>query len=239
MGGTDDRRRPTLNREPWPAHSLLGGMRARDREALLGLGTEVGYRPHQRLLRQGEDHRHAMLVLAGHVKVMTTSEFGRDLLVDVSGPGDLLGEMAVLENERRAATVIAGDHTTVRVVPGAELEDFLERHGEACVAVARMLSRRLRRLHDRCADLVVCPAPTRVARVLVDLVGAHGRRTAEGWALTFPLPQHELASLAGVALTTVEKALRDLRDDGVLGVGSRRIVITDLAGLRRIGLLDG
>ncbi|WP_433261766.1 Crp/Fnr family transcriptional regulator [Actinosynnema sp. CS-041913] len=205
----------------------------------MSLGTEVGYRPHQRMMRQGEDHRHVLVVLSGRVKITVTSEFGRDLLVAVRGPGDLLGEMAVLENERRTATVIASGPATARVIKGSELAEFMERHSEACLALAGMLSERLRRLHARCVDMIVCPAPARVARVLADLVRFHGRRTPEGWSLDVPLTQHELAALAGVALSSVEKALRDLRRNGLLQQRGRRIVITDLAGLRRNGGLNG
>ncbi|MFC6087840.1 Crp/Fnr family transcriptional regulator [Saccharothrix lopnurensis] len=220
--------------DPWPRSSLLGKMRRRDREALLSLGTEVTYRARQVMIRQGEEHRHALLVLSGSVKVVVNSEYGRDLLMAVRGPGDMLGEMAALEAERRSANVVAWVPTTARVFRGREFADFMERNPEACLALARMLSERLRRVHVRCVDMVVCPAPTRVVKVLVEIALTHGRRTADGWRLGVPLTQPDLASLAGVALSTVEKSLRDLRCQRLLHPGGRHIVITDLDELRRI-----
>ncbi|MEU5693105.1 Crp/Fnr family transcriptional regulator [Actinosynnema sp. NPDC020468] len=222
----------------WPEHSLLSGLRRRDSEALLNLGTEVSYRARQVVIRQGDGHGHAVLVVSGHVKVVVTSEFGRDLLVAVRGRGDLLGEMGVLEGEPRVATVVAAGNTTARVFKAVELTEFVTRHNDAALAVARSISDRLRELQSRWVDLIVCPAHTRVARVLTDLVDQHGERTPDGWTPAIPLNQSELADLAGTALSTTEKALRQLQRAHLLRRSARRIVVTDLEGLRREGDRD-
>lgn len=228
-----------LNRDQWPEHSLLGRLGHRDREALLRLGTEVTYRSRQLLLRQGEDYQHALLVVSGSVKVVVHSEIGKDLLVAVRGRGELLGEMTALHRQRRAASVVASGPTAVRVIRGGELAEFLERHGEACLALAGVLSDRLRLLHERWVEMITCRAPTRVLRVLVELVRLHGRRTPEGWELGVPLNQPELASLSGVALSTVEKALRALQERGLLHRSGQRVVISDLARLHQAGVFGG
>jgi CRP-like cAMP-binding protein len=189
------------------------------------------------MIRQGEELKHTLVLLTGHVKIVIHSEFGRDLLMAVRGPGDLLGEMAVLEDEPRTTNVIACGPTTVRSVKGNDFVDFVHRHPHACLTLARMLSERLRRADLRCADMITCPAPLRVARVLDEVVRHFGKKTAAGWDLGIPLNQPEIASLAGVGLSTVEKALHEWQDRQVLRKNGRRIVIADRSGLRRIGEL--
>ncbi|WP_410674055.1 Crp/Fnr family transcriptional regulator [Amycolatopsis sp. cmx-4-68] len=224
-----------MKAQTWPARSLLGRLRPRDAEALLELGTLVAYPAQHRLIRQGDAGRHSLLVLRGSAKVIVDTERGRDVVIAVRGPGDLLGEMATLEHRPRSAHVIACAAVEARVIRSTELAEFLCRAPEACLAVARMLSERLRSADRRGIDFVVCPAPVRVVRVLVEISQHHGVSTAAGWDLGIPLSQTEIASMAGTGLSTVEKVFRKLETEGVLHRHYRRVMITDLDGLRRFG----
>ncbi|WP_290054914.1 Crp/Fnr family transcriptional regulator [Amycolatopsis solani] len=224
---------------PWPPRSLLGRLRRRDADALLDLGTPVSYPAQQRIIRQGDAARYSLLVLHGAVKVVVDTERGRDVVIAVRGPGDLLGEMATLEHRPRSAHVITCSAVQARIIRSTELADFLARNAETCLAVARMLSERLRSADRRSVDYVVCPAPIRVVRVLLDIVQQHGSTTAAGWEVGVPLSQPEIASMAGTGLSTVEKAFRRLESEGVLGRHYRRVLIIDLPGLRRFGELPG
>lgn len=197
------------------------------------------FQPGQFVIRQGERGQHAAVVLTGCVKIVVNTEFGRDVLVALSGSGELFGELAALDGASRSANVIACRPTTARVVPGRELGEFLHRNSHVALAVARTVAERLRRSDLRCVDLIACPAPTRVGRVLADVAATHGQRGEYGWELGVPLNQNEIASLAGVALSTVEKTLHELQSAEVLSRHYRRIVITDLAALRRFGGIGG
>lgn len=228
-------RRWALNPTTWPEHSLLARLGDRDREALLSLGTAVTYPTRHPMIRQGEPGHHALLVLAGRVKVVVNTEFGRPVLVAVRGPGELFGEMAVLEGKNRSASVISCHPTTALVIKGNDLIAYMARHPTACLTVVRMVSERLRHSNRRRVEMVVCPARTRVVRVLAEMAQLHGRRTHEGLDIGNLVNQPEIASLAGVALSTVEKALQELQRRQLVRRGGRRIVITDPAGLRQFG----
>ncbi|WP_372669593.1 Crp/Fnr family transcriptional regulator [Amycolatopsis kentuckyensis] len=222
--------------DEWPYRSLLGRLSRRAREALLRLGTPVGYDAHQRIIRQGDSARHTLLVLKGLVKIVVDTERGRDVVVAVRGPGDLLGEMATLERRPRAAHVIACVPVKGRIIQSPDLGDFLKHSPETCLAVARVLSERLRGSDRRGIDFLVCPAPVRVARTLLDVTQRWGE-AAEAGRVAIPLSQKDIASLAGTGLSSVEKAFKLLEEAGALDRRYRRVVITNLSGLRRFGEL--
>jgi CRP-like cAMP-binding protein len=223
----------------WPENSLLGRLRDRPRASLMQLGIPVSYQPRQRIIRQGEDDRYALVLLSGHVKVVVSTEFGRDVVVALRGPGELLGEMALLEDRPRSASVIACVPVTAKIIKGVEFVEFVERNAEVCQAIARIVSERLRAADRRNVDFAVCPAPARVARVLIEIAECYGGRTVNGWDLGIPLTQYEIASLAGTGLSTVEKTFHAMQRRDLLRRHYRRIVLTDITKLRQFGDLAG
>ena len=224
-----------MNRQEWHEDTLLGHLPARVHQELLGLGTPVGYPPRHPIVRQGDPGRHALLLVSGFAKVVVHTESGHDVLVDFRAAGDLVGEMAVLEDRPRSASVISISPVRAKLIKGKELTDLMRRNTEISLAIARMVSARLRWADRRRVEFVACEAPTRIGRVLVDIASRYGRATIDGWDIGMSFSQTEIASLAGVALGTVEKALQMMQRDGLVRRYYRRIVITDLARLREFG----
>jgi CRP-like cAMP-binding protein len=124
-----------------------------------------------------------------------------------------------------------------KLVGKAQLNEFLDRHPDVWRAVASSLSTRLHWANCRRAEILSCPAPLRVGRVLAEIVQRHGRRTDDGWVLDLSLTQAEIASLTGVALSTFEKTTQRLHRLGVLRTEYRRIVVGDLGALLRFSHL--
>ncbi|WP_158891101.1 Crp/Fnr family transcriptional regulator [Amycolatopsis anabasis] len=202
---------------------------------MLALGTTTTYQARHTVIRQGAESHSVLVLLSGSVKVTVDSEFGRTALLAVRGPGDLLGEMAVLERRRRAANAVTCGAVRAKLIKGTHFLEFLDRNPDAWRLVARSLSERLRSANRRRAEFVACPAPVRVGRVLVEIVRRHGERTPAGWNLSVSLTQTEIATLAGVALGTLEKALQSMQRQGLVRRHYRRIVVEDMSGLCRFG----
>jgi CRP/FNR family cyclic AMP-dependent transcriptional regulator len=231
-------RRPegvTLKQEKWPEGSLLGRLCPRTREALLGLGTVITFGTRENVLRQGEDGHHVLLTLSGLLKVVADTEFGRPVLLALCGRGDLVGEMSTFEGVPRFANVITCTPVRARLIRNALLREFLDHTPDAWFGVASSLSAHLHWADARRAEFVTCPAPMRVGRVLAEIVQRYGEHTPSGWDLDVSLTQADIASLAGVALATFEKALRVMQHMGLLHRRYRRIVVVDLIGLSRFG----
>jgi CRP/FNR family cyclic AMP-dependent transcriptional regulator len=213
-------------------------MSARTRLGFLELGTAVTYGARQHVFRQGEESHHVLVLLDGLMKVFVNTEFGRPVLLGLRSRGDLLGEMSMLAQRRRSADVVTCTPARVKLITNAQLTIFFNRNPDAWAAMAGSLSARLHGADVRRAELVACPAPMRVSRVIAELVRAYGIRTPDGWDLDVGLTQAEIASLAGVALATFEKSLHLLRRSGLVHRKSRRIVVDDLARLTRFGVLE-
>ncbi|MEH0970326.1 Crp/Fnr family transcriptional regulator [Micromonospora sp. CPCC 205546] len=216
----------------WPRATLLGRMNPTTSRALLGIGTGVLFPPDRVIIRQGDRDSHVYLLLSGIVKV-TTMEADQESMLAVRVSGDMVGEMAALERRPRSASVVTSVETRARIISRAELTAFIGSYPDAALELMRMMSERLRWSNSRRVDITTRPAGVRLSRIILEIGRIYGHRAADGWDLGVALTQAELASLAGVALRTAEKVLHGLNKDGLVARGYRRMVITDLAGLRR------
>ncbi|MFE7296561.1 Crp/Fnr family transcriptional regulator [Streptomyces sp. NPDC057579] len=229
-------------RREWPRATFLGRLEPQSLADALELGTLAKYPAHRTLLHQGDESSHVLLITQGVVKVVTSSADGCDMLLAVRLAGDLVGEMAAFEGEPRSGTVIACGEVTARIVQRRALEVFLSRHVDAMTALYRMMSARLRWANRRRLDFRAYDASTRLARVIAELAqtygqaatGADGRRCALGVTLT----QSELASLAGLALPTAEKALSTLSQRGLIERSYRQISISDIPQLLEFAKIE-
>ncbi|MEU0804738.1 Crp/Fnr family transcriptional regulator [Streptomyces sp. NPDC005970] len=207
----------------WPDATFLGRLGTGALEDLLSQGTPMEYPTHRHLLQQGDQGRHVLLLTRGVVKVVASSESGYEMLLAVRVAGDFVGEMAAFEDRPRSGTVIACSDVRVRVIQMPALETFLTRHPDAMKAMLGMLSGRLRWANRRRVDFRAYDATTRLARVIAELSRTYGSRVT--------LSQSELASLAGLATPTAERALASLSRRGLVERGFRQITVCDVPKL--------
>ncbi len=225
----------TMTQDPgWPSNSLLGRLRDNTRQELLNIGTVVRYTADREVIEQDAKDTHVLLLLDGVVKVQTTDETGDTALLAIRVAGDLVGEMAALDQKPRSATVVTCGDVVAKLITSGELMSFLHRRNDVFVELIGMINDRLRWANQRRRDFLSHPAAERVARVLAELVQTYGREEAHGWTLGIPLTKVELASIAGMKPRTAEKAFSDLRKAGVVVSHLRRdVLVPDLASLRK------
>ena len=219
----------------WPQSTFLGRLPGSALEDLMCQGTRIVYPTHRLLLLQGDEGRHVLLLTRGVVKVVASAESGYEMLLAVRVGGDLVGEMAAFEGRPRSGTVVACSEVSARIIQLRDLEDFLVRHPDAMRAMLATLSARLRWANQRRIDFRAYDASTRLARVLVELTQTYGCPTPEKVGkrheIGLSLNQSELASLAGVALPTAEKALATLAQLGLVERSYRKLLILDVPKL--------
>jgi CRP/FNR family transcriptional regulator, cyclic AMP receptor protein len=224
-------RRVATGTLPYPPGSLLGRLNDRTREEFLSIGVSEGRPAGMTLYTQGENDTSAMLLLYGAVKIIGRDPAGERTLLAIRVGGDLFGEMSALDIGPREASAIAVADVFFKRVNRAELRNFLARHPDAAIEVATMLSERLRFADQRRMEHGR-PASVRVARVLVDIYESYGTRTGARWDLGVPLTREELASLAGIKLSTAEKIIRTFQQEGIVSGRYRGIAVIDMARLR-------
>jgi CRP/FNR family cyclic AMP-dependent transcriptional regulator len=225
-------------RTEWPIGTLLSRLSVRSRADLLALGVARRVADGHILLREGGAGSHVVLLREALAKVTAATSNGRSTLLGIRVSGDVVGEMSAVSGEPRSATVTACGPSWISVIPRRDFQPFLETHPDAAVQLTAMVSKRLRDSNRRRVDFASYPVKVRLARVIAEIASAHGTPTQAGIVIAVPLSQPELASLCGAAEITVQKALRELREDGLVVTGYRRVAVLDLPRLLLAGELS-
>jgi len=197
------------------------------------IGLEVA--AEQVLLLEQDEGEGLVVIQSGLAKVRAFSADGEEAVMAVLGPGDLMGEMAVLTAGLRNADVVALTPLTVVKLRAGAYRELLLNDGSISLALARLLATRLTALNRRFL-LRGADATTRLLAVLLNL--AHTcSRGQDPLALIPPLPQRELAAMAGLSRETTSRTVTQLRERGMVIGDPQGMRIADLQCLRKRGLL--
>ena len=188
------------------------------------------YRRNQYLWYQGDDGAHLVVVASGLVKVLIGSAQGGEVVLATLGPGAIIGELAVLDGSPRSASVVAAEPTTVLLLSRATVLGLLNRYPSVLDALLRSLGNLIRRITEQAGDFVFLDLPGRVAKLLLHLAEAHG---AGSTVLDLGLSQSDLAAMVGATRPAVNRVLQNLAGRGVIKVDGQRIVLINIAELRR------
>lgn len=202
-----------------------------DRAAFLALGTARGFDRGSVLMRFGETGCEAHLITGGCVKVLGADPHGHTTLLAIRMPGDIVGELSVLDGRPRSATVMAAAPTRVRAISGTVLRGLLRSRPAIGTAVQNSVNAKLREAIGHRTATTGAPVVKRLVRVLEKLGRYCGKRTGEGLVITAPLSQADLAALVGTTEQSIRRALASLRGSGLLITRYRQLVITDTARL--------
>ena len=210
---------------------LLTGDEQRD---LMALGRDKRYPPGMTLCVEGDPATHVFVLLDGWVKILSVTEDGHENVLALLGGGDIAGETAGATSGYRNATMQAIGTVHALIVGYDGFSSFLDTHAGADRAYRRMMTQRWSDAGIVLRTRAVTSGAQRLAGLLVDLAGQHGRRAGGGIEVALPLSQEELASMAGTSRATVTRALSNWRKRSFILTGQCRIIITDPRGLRQV-----
>jgi CRP-like cAMP-binding protein len=203
---------------------LFAGLPEEERERLGRLLRPRRYARGEVIFLEGDQGTALCLVAEGRIRIQLTGADGREDVITVYGPGDFLGELALLDGEPRSADAIAQDASRVFWLQQEDFAAFLDNHPRAAMMMLASLSRRLRHTTRVVQDATFRDVPARLARVLLDL-SRNGQPAAQGIRLESRLTQGELAAMVGASRETVNRALRGFEQRGLIGWEANRIVI--------------
>ncbi len=221
-------------RDHWPQSSLLALLPEAERAALLSAGVPVQFGGDDFLVRQGDVGEYCYLLTEGMVKVTVAAETGAETTLAMRGPGDLIGEFALIDGKPRTATASAVGQVTAIRVGRASYDTLCQRHPVILYTVARYLVAKVRASTDRHVAERTCDARQLLAQVLYEFAENHGTPLEDGGVLA-PITQAELGKLAGVGVSTTERELARFRKAGAIATRYGRILVRDmtyLAGVR-------
>lgn len=210
---------------------LFAGLESAALDDLAQAGTQRTLDRHQYLWWQGDAGDRLCVVASGHVKLVLSSERGDDLILAVVGPGEAIGELALLDGGPRSASAVASERTTVIMIPRPALLDVMSRHPAVLDAVMRALGRLVRSSNELAADQVFLDVAGRLAKVLIRLA-AERSPDAAGF-VDLGLTQSDLAAMVGATRPAVNRALQVLVARELITLRGASVAIRDIDGLRR------
>lgn len=185
------------------------------------------------LFNEGDQGDRLYVITEGKIKLGRSSTDGRENLLAVLGPSEMLGELSLFDPGPRTATATAVAETQLIGLGNEQLVSLLGNHPRIAGTLLAALARRLRRTNENLADLVFTDVPGRVAKALLDLSKRFGRPVEEGVMVAHDLTQEELAQLVGASRETVNKALADFAGRGWLRLEARAVLLVDVERLQR------
>ena len=195
-----------------------------DRQRLARIAQAKDYVRGDIIFREGEPSDFFSTVVTGRVKVFKMTPAGKDVILEIFGPGDPFGAVAAYEGRPFPATAEALDETTCLLVPRQEFFTLLERHPSLVRGLLLSLTHRLVELTNRMAELTGGRVEPRFARLFLKMAVDMGVESPAGVMIPMPLSRQELADLTG---TTIETAIRIMSR-----WGKQDIVRTEKDGFR-------
>jgi CRP/FNR family transcriptional regulator len=214
------------------ASPVFASLPQKDLDALAEGAREDRYRARDYVFMEGDAAAWLCVVKTGRVKIVKHSRAGKDVVLELLGPGEVFGGVAVIERRPYPAAAQAMEPSVVVKVPADAVVAVSDRHPGVIREMALMIGRRLRDAHDSVRSLSVDPVEARLAAQLLRLAEREGTRGKEGLALPFHLTRQSLADMTGTTVeTTIRVVSRWLRDEIVLDEDGR-LVVRDVGALR-------
>jgi CRP/FNR family transcriptional regulator, cyclic AMP receptor protein len=214
-------------------HSFMDSLETPDRQALLESGRKRAWRAHDVLMRDGDQADSAIVLLGGLAKIHKSTSDGADVVLGLSGPGDLLGEISAVRQAVRSATVTALESVDGLVLGVPDLRFFLSQHPKAALALLDLALSRLYVADARRLEFAASGSLPRVTSRLVELAERFGQARDSGQIeVAMPFTQEELASWSASSRESTARSLRTLRELGLIETHRLRLTVLDLDGLR-------
>jgi CRP-like cAMP-binding protein len=179
------------------------------------------------VFREGDASSTCYVVREGHARAIREHIDGRQITLATFGPGDIFGELAMFDDERRSATVEAIDDLDALAILGGDMRRLMHEHADIAVKLAVSLVRRLRAANERLARQSFQTVQSRVAAVLAQLVDQARIEGAEARDVEITATQADLAKLAGSSRESASRFLAVLERAGVISQGRGRLTVHD------------
>lgn len=203
-------------------------------DKVLALAQVRRYEPRSIVFRRGDEGTGMMAVLSGHVKLCAVAPSGKELAFSIIKPGEIFGEIALLDGQQRLVDATAVDECEILIVARRDFIPFLHDHPEICIRMMTALCARLRRVSQLTEDSLFLGLTPRLARSLLQLVDRYGHAGPDGIRIDLRLSQRELGSLIGMSRESINKQLGTWRREGLIAVDKKIITIRDIERFRRV-----
>jgi CRP/FNR family transcriptional regulator, cyclic AMP receptor protein len=211
---------------------LFEELSAEQAEKLAAFLRRRRYRAGEPVFREGDPGTALYVIDGGEVKILLGGSEGKEVVLALLGPGEYLGELALLDGEPRSADAVATVPSELLVLPREDFLRFLRDVPAVAVNMLASLSRRLRRTDRLVHDAAFSDVRTRVTRLLVELADTKGKPGHGGVVIGPRLTQGDLASMVGATRESINKCLRSYMAQGLVRHERGRLVLLNVDRLR-------
>jgi CRP-like cAMP-binding protein len=208
---------------------LLTRLAEEDLRALAARGKVQRHPAGAVIFQEGDPGDSLHIVIEGDVRIAVLSGSGEEATVAMLGPGEFVGDLALLDGRPRSATAIASRPTKTLVVTRDDFARWLGQRPRAALALLEALSLRVRRTDEALADLAFLGLPQRLAKRLLMLASGRSGGAAPGVRLR--VTQSELGSMLGVSRESVNKQLNRFARQGWIALGRGSVTLHDIEAL--------
>jgi CRP/FNR family cyclic AMP-dependent transcriptional regulator len=175
------------------------------------------------IIAAGDPTESLFIVLSGRLKVMMSDSDGKEVILTILGPGEFFGEMGLIDDSPRSASVVAIEPCELMAITRRDFKKCLAENFEMAMAVMRGLVRRLREADRKIGSLALLDVYGRVARLLLDM-----SETVDGQRMvTKRLPKQDIAKMIGASREMVSRVMKDLQLGGYIEMRGSTIVLRD------------
>jgi len=175
------------------------------------------------IINEGDSTDSLYFIESGVVKVYLSDENGKEIIVNNHKTGEYFGELALIDDATRSASVMTTEKSVFKIIARVEFEKFLEKHPKIALSLIKVLTQRIRNLTDNVRSLALMDVYGRVAKTLISLSEVDGEKQV----IKDKLTQQDIANRVGASREMVARILKDLTFGGYISNVDRRIVINE------------
>lgn len=220
---------PAIAKKVWPhfvtAPELFQGVAQRDAGKIANLCTEKWFPRGVRIFQEGESADSLYVVKKGMVKLISISEKGRETILHILKPGEVLGELLLCE-EKRPFTAVAIENSLIMIISQESFVELLSAVPTVALNFIRVLSKRLAAVERELTEFSHTWSHHRLATVLLQLSEKYGEEVPDGTLINVRLTHEDLANLIGTSRETVTTQLSKFTRMGLLKRDARRFIVT-------------
>lgn len=213
---------------------IFAGLSERDWERVCDLFTERQYQKDDYIFLEGEAPEALFIVKTGKVKVLRHSADGKDVVLRVASPGQMLGTVATFDGGGYPGTAQAIEDCTLLLLSRNDCLTLVSRYPVFALAVINDLGNRLRSSAEQIRSLAVERVEQRIARVLLKLGASAGSDLPEGRVIEMPLTRQDVADMTGTTVETAIRVMSKFRRSDLIRTRRGKVVLVDLEALQEI-----
>lgn len=212
---------------------LFASLTEKELQALAARTLRRRFQRGELLFGEGDPCTGLFLVASGRIRIFKLSPSGREQVLAIEGPGSSFAELPVFDGGNYPAAASASEDAEVLFVSRKDFQNFCREHPEVALKVIAVVGSRLRRLVGIIEDLSFTTVRQRLIALILRLAQASGSPSKEGVRVELTMSHQDLAAELGTVRELVSRNLSRLQAEGFLDVDGRKIMVKDLAGLKR------